>query len=81
MALDRMLTTLHGVVRNATTGEGLPRALVKIEGDADAGALTDGDGRFEIHNIPVGPQSVTVQKPGFLDKTPGFPVAATRPLS
>ena len=68
MTLDRTLATLHGVVRNAASGEGLPRALVRIEGDADAGTLTDGDGRFELRNIPVGPQSVTVQKPGFLDR-------------
>jgi hypothetical protein len=55
------------VVRNAATGEGLPRALVRIEGDADAGALTDGQGRFEIPNIPVGPQLIEVRKPGFRD--------------
>jgi hypothetical protein len=66
--LDRTLATLHGVVRNAATGEALPRALVRIEGDANTGALTDGDGRFEIANIPVGPQHVSVQKPGFLDR-------------
>jgi hypothetical protein len=74
ITVDRTLTTLHGVVRNAASGEGLPRALVRIEGDADTGALTDGDGRFEISNIPVGPQSVTVQKPGFLDRS--FSVAS-----
>jgi hypothetical protein len=69
MTLDRTLATLHGVVRNAVTGEGLARALVRIEGDANTGALTDGEGRFEIPNIPVGPQSVSVQKPGFLDRS------------
>ena len=65
--LDRTLTTLHGVVRNAATGEGVPRALVRIEGDANTGALTDGEGHFEIPNIAVGPQSVEVRKPGFRD--------------
>jgi hypothetical protein len=74
--LDRTLTTLHGVVRNAATGEGLPRALVRIEGDANTGALTDGDGRFEIPNIPVGPQSVGVRKPGFRDLSNGGEAAA-----
>ncbi len=69
MTLDRTLATLHGLVRNTATGEGLPRALVRIEGDANTGALTDGEGRFEIPNVPVGPQSVTVQKPGFLDRS------------
>jgi len=75
MTLDRTLATLHGEVRNAATGEGLPRALVRIEGDANAGALTDGEGRFEIPNIPVGPQSVSVAKPGFLDR--GFSSAGS----
>ena len=69
MTLDRTLATVHGVVRNAATGEGLPRAQIRFEGDANTGALTDGDGRFEIPNIPIGPQQVTVQKPGFLDQS------------
>jgi hypothetical protein len=67
LTVDRTLTMLHGVVRNAATGEGLPRALVRVEGDANTGALTDGEGRFEISNIAVGPQAVEVRKPGFRD--------------
>lgn len=55
------------MVKNSATGEPLPRALVRIEGDALAGALTDGDGRFELPNIPVGPQAFEVMKPGFVD--------------
>jgi hypothetical protein len=62
------LTTLQGVVRNAATGQPLPRALVRIEGEADTGALTDGEGRFEIPSVPVGPQTVSVRKPGFHDR-------------
>jgi hypothetical protein len=65
--LDHTPATLHGLVRNAATGEGIPRALVRIEGDDDTGALTDGDGRFEITGIFVGPQSVEVLKPGFFN--------------
>ena len=59
--------TVHGMVKNAATGEPLPRALIRVEGDALAGALTDGDGRFELPNIPVGPQAFEVMKPGFID--------------
>jgi hypothetical protein len=62
------LATVHGVVRNAATGEPLPRALVKIEGNAETGALTDGEGRFEIPGVPVGLQSFDVVKPGFNDE-------------
>ena len=76
MTVDRTLTTLHGVVRNTSTGEGLPRALVRVEGDANTGALTDGEGRFEIPNIAVGPQAVEVRKPGFRDLANGTEEAA-----
>lgn len=58
---------VHGMVKNAATGEPLPRALVRIEGDAVSGALTDGEGRFEISGVPVGPQAFQVMKPGFID--------------
>jgi hypothetical protein len=73
--LDRTLTTLHGLVRDAATGQGVARALVRIEGDADTGALTDGDGHFEIPNIPVGPQQVAVIRPGYIDRM--FPSAGS----
>ncbi len=59
---------MHGVVRNAATGEPLPRALVRIEGDSGIGALTDGEGRFELPGVPVGPQTIRVRKPGFNDR-------------
>ncbi len=75
--LHRTLATLHGIVRNAATGEGLPRALVHIEGDMETGALTDGDGRFEIDSVPVGPQAVDVSRPGFFN--PAFSGNAEAP--
>ena len=62
------LANLHGVVLNAATGSPLSRALVQIEGDASTGALTDGEGRFEIPGVPLGPQSMQIVKPGFLDQ-------------
>jgi hypothetical protein len=60
--------TVHGIVRNGASGEPLPRVLVRINGDASAGALTDGNGRFEIDGVPEGPQDFMVIKPGFIDK-------------
>jgi len=62
------LAMVHGVVRNVATGEPLPRALIRIEGDASTGTLTDGDGHFEIPGVPLGPQEIEVIKPGFLDQ-------------
>jgi hypothetical protein len=55
------------VVKNSVTGEPLPRVLVRIEGDAAAGTLTDGEGRFEISGVPIGPEAFQVMKPGFID--------------
>jgi hypothetical protein len=60
--------TVRGMVSNAATGEPLPRVLVRFEGEADAGVLTDGEGRFEIPGVPVGPQTVRLLKPGFRDR-------------
>lgn len=44
--------------------------MVRIEGDAATGALTDGDGRFEISGLAPGPQLFEVLKPGFFDHPP-----------
>jgi hypothetical protein len=60
--------SVHGVVRNGISGDPLPRSLVRINGDASTGVLTDGDGRFEIPDVPSGPQEITVVKPGFMDQ-------------
>lgn len=74
------VTTLHGTVKNAATGEPLPRALVRLEGDASSGALTDGEGRFEIPGVPAGPQAIQVQKPGFRDTTNGESIGGMESL-
>jgi hypothetical protein len=42
--------------------------LVQIEGDADTGTLTNGDGQFEIPGVAAGPQIFRVVKPGFRDR-------------
>jgi Carboxypeptidase regulatory-like domain len=61
------VAVLHGVVRNAVGGEAIPRALVSVEGDAATGVLTDGDGKFQIPNLPVGPVILSIRKPGYID--------------
>lgn len=60
--------TVHGVVLNAASDEPLPRALVRLAGDEGAAALTDGEGRYELADVPTGPQLIEVLKPGFLDE-------------
>jgi hypothetical protein len=68
MPTDVTRAVIQGVVRNSATGEPLARALVQIEGDAIAGALTDNEGKFEIPGVPIGAQIVSVTKPGFRDR-------------
>jgi hypothetical protein len=74
-------TVVQGMVKNAATGEPLPRALVRIEGDAVNGALTDGDGRFEISGVPIGPQAFQVIKPGFVDQPAGSSAGPGTPFN
>lgn len=54
----------HGTVVNSLTGQGIPRALVKL--NEDYAVLTGSDGQFSIDNVPAGTYAATVSKPGFL---------------
>jgi hypothetical protein len=77
--VEKTLVTVHGEVRDGASGQPLSRALVRIEGDADTGTLTDGEGRFEIPGVPAGAQTIRVVKPGFRDRPyaieeAGYPV-------
>jgi hypothetical protein len=56
------------VVLNASTGQPLRRALVKVVSGPELGALTDGEGRFEIHGVPAGVASFDAIKPGFQER-------------
>ena len=58
---------VHGVVRNAATGEPLPRTLVQLGAENGPGALTDGDGRFEMSVPGTGQHMFQLTKPGFHD--------------
>ena len=78
-ASTSQLATVHGTVRSEVSGQPLPRALVRISGDAANGALTDGDGRFEIPNVAVGPQLFEVVKPGFMDQSADVEGSSTNP--
>jgi hypothetical protein len=60
--------TMQGVVLNEATGQPLARALVKVFSTPERGVLTDGEGRFEIHGVPAGGQTLIVSKPGFQEQ-------------
>lgn len=59
---------VHGQVKNAVTGEPLPRVLVLVEGQSETGVLTDGDGRFEIPGVSTGSATIQLARPGFEDE-------------
>ncbi|HWC96273.1 MAG TPA: carboxypeptidase regulatory-like domain-containing protein [Candidatus Sulfopaludibacter sp.] len=72
--------TVHGMVKNALTGEPLPRALVLVDGQGGVGALTDGDGRFELSGVPLGPNVIQITRPGFEDAAGAPPGVSLRDL-
>ena len=59
---------MHGEVKNAATGEPLPRVLVLVESRSETGVLTDGEGRFEIPGVTAGSVTIQIAKPGFEDE-------------
>ena len=56
--------TIRGTVRNADDNAPIGGARVSVEALRMA-ALTNADGRYELRNVPAGPQSVTVRFIGF----------------
>lgn len=69
LTLDTTRVAVRGQVLEAGSGNALARVLVRIEGDADNATLTDGDGRFTLDDVPVGPQIFSLLKPGYRDLT------------
>jgi hypothetical protein len=57
--------SLRGTVVNGTTGEPVPRALVRLNSGVPKVALSGPDGRFEFDSLPEMSTIVMAQKPGF----------------
>jgi hypothetical protein len=64
------MIAVHGVVRNAVSGEPLPRTLVQVDGETGPGTLTDGDGKFDLTLAGLGSHVFQLTKPGFHDLPP-----------
>jgi Carboxypeptidase regulatory-like domain len=63
---------LKGHVVDAATGQPLRRVNVNALGESGrGGAITDGEGRFEIRDLPAGRYSVTAHRTGYLSGTFG----------
>jgi hypothetical protein len=63
-AAPASLYSLHGMVVNSLTGQGISHALVSL--GADQATLTGGDGQFSFDNLTAGQYLVSVAKPGYL---------------
>jgi hypothetical protein len=53
------------MVVNGATGEGIPRALVRLSGPSSQMTMSGADGRFEFHDLAKVRVQVQAQKPGF----------------
>jgi len=69
--------SVHGVVKNALTGDPLPRALVQVDGETGPGVLTDRDGKFDLMAPGSGSHVIQLTKPGFHDLPPDPSQAGT----
>jgi hypothetical protein len=57
--------SLSGTVVNSATGEGIPRAMVRTNGNLQRNTWSDTDGHFQFDGLPPSQVTVTAQKPGF----------------
>jgi len=54
---------VSGTVVNSVTGEGIGRALVRVNGFPQRTSFSDSEGHFEIDGLAAGHVNITVQKP------------------
>jgi hypothetical protein len=66
--IDPLTASIHGRVTTADSGAPIRRAEVRAMNDGGISRLvtTDGDGRFELRDLPAGKFRVTVSKSGFV---------------
>ena len=55
---------LSGIVRERGTRRRLSGIEVAVP-SVDLGAVTDGQGRFELRGVPLGEQKIVIAAPGF----------------
>jgi hypothetical protein len=59
---------VSGTVVNSVTGEGIGRALVRVNGFPQRTSFSDSEGHFEIDGLAAGHVNITVQKPGYVNQ-------------
>ncbi|GAB4271381.1 MAG: hypothetical protein Kow0080_16740 [Candidatus Promineifilaceae bacterium] len=69
-----------GLVLNLQ-GRPVADAVVQVEGHADIRTITDENGRYQLNNIPAGPQRITIQLANGASGTAYTPVIQSNTLT
>src|SRR5688572_27770773 len=84
-AVDPLTASIQGRVISADTGAPVRRAEVRALNDRGSSRLatTDGDGRFELRDLPAGEYRVTASKSGYVSLAYGQrrPFEAAEPIT
>ena len=69
---------LSGTVVNSVTGEGIARALVRVNGQVSRTGFSDSEGHFQFEGLPAEQVTLMAQKPGYYSEqdTTGYSVRA-----
>ena len=68
VSLQSAGATVTGSVRDETTGNPLPNAVVSFT-DLNRAVVTGSDGRYRLASVPAGPQHITVRYIGYAPRT------------
>ncbi len=83
-AIDPLTASIEGRVTTADSGAAIRRAEVRAmsANGINRLATTDGEGRFQLRDLPAGEYRITVSKSGFVPLTYGQrrPFEASRPI-
>src|SRR5262245_38062695 len=68
LAIQANGAILAGTVRNESTGETIPGALVTLA-DLNRAVTTDASGRYTLTDVPAGPQHLSIRAIGYQSRT------------
>ncbi|MGH7676233.1 MAG: carboxypeptidase regulatory-like domain-containing protein, partial [Gemmatimonadales bacterium] len=64
LALQAASASIAGSVRDETSGEPVPGAVVSLS-DLERSVVTDPEGRYAFGGVPAGPHHVSVRRIGY----------------
>jgi hypothetical protein len=65
--------SVKGRVVNSITGESVRGALVTLQGSEQVTGFSNGDGQFQLDNVPQGSAFISARHPGYSDLNQGRP--------